>query len=421
MLIQFSVSNYRSFRETETLSMVAAPRLRKKENVFTVDLIDGKIPQLLKVVAIYGPNATGKSNLVSALTAVGELAWREPNARDWLLPFSPFRFDRTLATKPSVFEIHFVHEKVRYRFELAATAERIFVERLSSFAGERELLLYERRRTGDEDIYQFGPQLTEFGKDLLESWQRLTPPRLLFISQAVANSSENLSPLKSPFGWLKRANNILSQGMEAMSSTSRRLAHNDEGEGSSIAKFLRQLDVPVARVRVESAKRSRMGALSLLARSIEPATDQALADEGQTILTHTSALGEADLDFEDESKGTQNLVGFWLPWAIKEDSLGRQPLLVVDEFDSSLHPRIVAALVDRHIKSENTSQLIFTTHDTHLMDAKILRRDQFWLTERDLNGATKLRSVYDFEGRESEDIEKRYYEGRYRGLPLLKR
>ena len=75
----------------------------------------------------------------------------------------------------------------------------------------------------------------------------------------------------------------------------------------------------------------------------------------------------------------------------------------------------------RTVKSDSISQLIFTTHDTHLMDAKILRRDQFWLTERDLNGATKLRSIYDFEGRESEDIEKRYYEGRYRGLPLLKR
>ena len=78
-------------------------------------------------------------------------------------------------------------------------------------------------------------------------------------------------------------------------------------------------------------------------------------------------------------------------------------------------------MIEKHIKSSVPSQLIFTTHDTHLMDTKLLRRDQFWITERDMNGATQLRSIHDFEGRESEDIEKRYYEGRYRGLPFVKR
>jgi hypothetical protein len=78
-------------------------------------------------------------------------------------------------------------------------------------------------------------------------------------------------------------------------------------------------------------------------------------------------------------------------------------------------------LVDKHLKSDTSAQLIFTTHDTHLMDTKLLRRDQFWLTERDANGATQLRSIHDFEGRESEDLEKRYYEGRYRALPIIRR
>ena len=120
-------------------------------------------------------------------------------------------------------------------------------------------------------------------------------------------------------------------------------------------------------------------------------------------------------------KAQKNLIGFWLPWATQDPSHNPRRLLVVDELDSSLHPKIVAALVEKHINSEIPSQLIFTTHDTHLMDAKLLRRDQFWITERDINGATQLRSIHDFEGRDSEDIEKRYYEGRYRGLPLVKR
>lgn len=94
---------------------------------------------------------------------------------------------------------------------------------------------------------------------------------------------------------------------------------------------------------------------------------------------------------------------------------------MVDELDSSLHPKLVEALVERHLQSGLENQLIFTTHDTHLMDAKLLRRDQIWMTERDETGATQLRSVHDFEGREGEDVEKRYYEGRYRALPMVKR
>ena len=139
------------------------------------------------------------------------------------------------------------------------------------------------------------------------------------------------------------------------------------------------------------------------------------------MFTHKTALGEADLSFQEESEGTQNLVGFWLPWSTRDLSPDEDRcILAVDELDSSLHPTIVANLVKRHLEAEVPSQLIFTTHDTHLMDSGLLRRDQVWITERDENGATQLRSIHDFEGREGEDLEKRYYEGRYRGLPLVR-
>jgi AAA15 family ATPase/GTPase len=137
----------------------------------------------------------------------------------------------------------------------------------------------------------------------------------------------------------------------------------------------------------------------------------------KTTLTHTTSLGDAEFDLDEESRGTKNLMGFFGPWA----AISQNGIAIIDEFDSSLHPNIVEALIKKHLASTNTGQLIFTTHDTHLMDAKLLRRDQFWLTERDANGATQLRSIHDFDGREGEDIEKRYYEGRYRALPILRK
>lgn len=409
MLIEFSVSNYRSFRERQTLSMVAAPRLRKRENVFKPELTGEKFPDLLKVAVIYGPNASGKSNLLKALGVVQKITFQEPNTRDIPLPISPFLFDPALADEPSVFELHFIHAGVRYQFDLAATSERIVNEKLLAFPKGRESLLYERQHTAQGEIYSFGPQLKMgVSDDILDAWKKLTPPRLLFIAQAVANSSEELIPLKAPFEWLKNSSFSVLDGMDEMAAAAQRLAGKAEVHAKDIASFLREVDVPISKIRTETIE------------TIEPRGIARLSKRDKTILTHKTALGEADLRYEDESEGTKNLIGFWLPWITKNPSNGSDRLLVVDELDSSLHPKIVAALVEKHINSEIPSQLIFTTHDTHLMDAKLLRRDQFWITERDINGATKLRSIHDFEGRDSEDIEKRYYEGRYRGLPFVK-
>jgi AAA15 family ATPase/GTPase len=423
MLIEFSVSNFRSFRERQTLSMVAAPRLRKRENVFKPELTGEKFPDLLKVAVIYGPNASGKSNLLKALDVVRQIAYREPSTRDVPLPIAPFRFDASLADQPSVFELHFIHAGIRYQFNIAATSERIVGEKLVAFPKGRESMLYERQHTAQGESYSFGTQLkTGLSVELLAVWQKLTPPRLLFIAQAVANSSEDTNPLKAPFEWLKESSYSLLNGMDSMASAAQRLAGKNELHAESIASFLREVDVPISNIRIETVEtpETRLNALAGLTNKEEQSATS-VTTKNKTILTHKTALGEADLSYEDESDGTKNLIGFWLPWITKTLSQDRDRLLVVDELDSSLHPKIVAGLVEKHINSETTSQLIFTTHDTHLMDAKLLRRDQFWITERDINGATKLRSIHDFEGRDSEDIEKRYYEGRYRGLPFVKR
>lgn len=404
--------------------MVAARRLHKRENVFKPGPKSEKFPDLLKVAVIYGPNASGKSNLLKALGVVGQIAQREPSARDWSLPISPFCFDSQLADMPSVFQLHFIHGGNRYQFDLAATSERIISEKLVTFPKGRESLLYERLYTDRGESYQFGPLLKDSSiANLLDAWQKLTPPKLLFIAQAVANSSEDPNLLKNPFEWLEKSSYFLLDGMDTMARAAQMLAKHDI-HGDSIALFLREIDVPISKMRVETFEIQETIANGLLAgipsseKKIEKNT---ISTRNKTILTHKTALGEADLGYEDESEGTKNLIGFWLPWMLKESSQTYDRLLVVDELDSSLHPKIVAALVEKHINSQIPSQLIFTTHDTHLMDAKLLRRDQFWITERDINGATQLRSIHDFEGRESEDIEKRYYEGRYRGLPLVKR
>jgi AAA15 family ATPase/GTPase len=424
MLIEFSVTNFRSFRERQTLSMVAAPRLRKRENVFKPESAGEKFPDLLKVAVIYGPNASGKSNLLKALDVVSKVAFREPSTKNIPLPIAPFRFDAALADQPSVFELNFTHTGMRYQFTLSATSERIVGEKLLAYPRGHESLLYERLHLAQGDSYQFGALLKDsLSAELLNAWQKLTPPKLLFIAQAMANSSEALTPLKMPFEWLKGSSLSLLSGMDDLANIAQKLVAKDEFFAKEIASFLRDVDVPISKIKVETSEVPEiiLNELKTFDGTEEKSVVAVPKVRKKTILTHKTALGEVDLWYEDESEGTKNLIGFSLPWLTQNSSCGLDPLLIVDELDSSLHPKIVATLVEKHINSSPLSQLIFTTHDTHLMDTKLLRRDQFWITERDMNGATQLRSIHDFEGRESEDIEKRYYEGRYRGLPFVKR
>ncbi|MGZ8928851.1 MAG: AAA family ATPase [Methylobacter sp.] len=421
MLIEFSISNYRSFREKQTLSMVAAPRLKKGDNVFKPVVEDKGFPDLLKVAAIYGPNASGKSNLIKAINIITIIANREPNSLQISLPVSPFRFDPELANEPSRIELNFITDGRRYEFTLALTSERIVEERLIAFPQGKEALLYERRHKNSGDEYTYGPEL-EGGKDLHELWKKSTAPQMLFIAQAVANSSEDLNQLRKPLEWLQQQLRCIMGSMDSWSESSRRLAQEHPIFAEEIASFLQDMDVPVTNIRFDPIE------AGIFENSREGLTQASLKNllgrqKSKTVLTHKSALGNAEFDFYEESDGTKNLVGFWLPWSLRNGPTAtmQNSTLVVDELDNSLHPEIVVYLVAKHLKENSQSQLIFTTHDTHLMDAKLLRRDQFWLTERDANGATQLRSIHDFEGREGEDIEKRYFNGRYRGLPFVRK
>lgn len=425
MLIEFSIENFRSIRHRQTLSMAAAPRLSKKQNTINPKLKGDKLPALLKAAAIYGPNASGKSTLVKAFEVLVQLARRKPSAEQSPLPASPFRFDPELLTCPSRFEIHFIEAGIRYAFNISFTTERITEEKLTAYVKGVQQLLYSRQYEEGTDIYKFGLHF-EGGRELHETWRKLTPPQLLFISQAVANSNEELQQLRHPLRWLSSLM-IENEGFRDATAVSRRLIVDMPSIGDDIAELLSDVDVPIKKIwskllDTNSDEKSSSSSLNVPPKAKETLKAVFSRSDVKTTLTHTTTLGDADFDFDEESDGTKNLIGFALPWFIfrhsHQTSCG---IFIVDEIDNSLHPKLVEVLVEKHLNGELPCQLIFTTHDTHLMDTKLLRRDQIWLTERDEFGATQLRSVHDFEGREGEDIEKRYFEGRYRALPVLRR
>jgi predicted ATPase len=422
MLIEFSVQNFRSFRTRQSLSMVAAPRLQMLENIFEPDL-DEDFPSLLKAAAIYGPNASGKSTLIEAMRAVTVIAGRQSEPKRRTLPVDAFRFDPALAKAPSLFEIHFVCQRLRYQFKLSVTKERIEEESLFSFPKGKQTLLYARRHSDGRDAYEYGSQL-EGGGLLHETWSKLTGPDRLFLTQAAANSSEELNQLRIPFDWITSGMLIISaqsQSLRTFVNVFQEIAQERPDGLERLTAFIRDLDIPVTNLKFEPVASDQSRPSEEEGATGRLALEHVNRRRGRPIFTHRTALGEAVFNFDEESTGTQNLMGFYVPWMLLQSAgLTEFRTLIVDELDASLHPNIVAELIRRHLHGIARSQLIFTTHDTHLMDADLFRRDQFWLTERDADGATQLRSIHDFEGRQSEDLEKRYYEGRYRGLPIVR-
>lgn len=421
MLIEFSVSNFKSFRDRQTLSMVASPRLGKRENVITPRVKGEKLPNLLKVAAIYGPNASGKSSLLSAIDFVRDVVSKAQHRPDKKLTASHFRFDVELQEKPSNFEYHFIQKGTRYQYLVSANHDRIVFEELTAFPNGKERLLFKREVINDKEAYEFGSTL-DGGEQVHEAWRKITSPKSLYLAQAAQNSSEDMTQLKDPFSWFYSSLLVIDQNsLDTWSRASRKVLAVLPDTAADLSTFLADLDIPISSISIKANNESYEGLLNKTFNGVKDFDE--FDKDTKTTLIHKSALGEADFDFTEESEGTRNLIGFWLPWhtlalrgSLEDDNL----TLIVDELDSSLHPQIVADIIKRHIKSTHHSQLIFTTHDTHLMNSKILRRDQFWITERDKNAATRLFSVHDFEGREGEDLERRYFAGRYRGLPLTK-
>lgn len=416
MLIQFSLANFRSFREEQTFSMVAAPRIGKKENKFKAP-INEKFPELLKVAVIYGPNASGKSNLLKGLLTLVNIAKREPSNIKTSIPVQSFAFDSELINEPSRFEIHFIANNMRYEFILFANQERIIKEELTSFPNGVEKVLYKRNYNKDNDSYNYEYKEESGNELLINIWKKITPKDVLFISQIISNNENPDVQLLSAFTWLTTGLTCHLEGAKELLPATKKLMYSDVSGSEQIRKFfsnnlsdfLRDFDIPISSIDYEEKKEI----------NIAQVENNTYKPTKEVYFTHDTKSGKYRISFDDQSDGTQSLVSFFVPWMytqLSDNACGN--VLVVDELDSSLHPLIVEALVKKHInKTNSTSQIIFTTHDTHLMNSKIIRRDQIWITDRDAYGASKLSCIHEYEGREGEDVEKRYYEGRYKGLP----
>jgi len=422
MLLRFSLTNYRSCHETQTFSMAASRALKKlrSENTFSTGLTEKGMPDLLSAAAIYGPNASGKSNLIKALAFVQHMVLNSAMASaDEPLGLQPFKLEPEALRQDSQFEIDFIEGGIRYQFGLTANIQRITSEWLVAYPKSRPHLYFERtyNSASGKDDYVFGHHFE--GGRLRRDWALQTGPNTLYFSRTVQRSAAEFQQLRKPYAWFSKRLRILGAGDHRMGHDYT-IAQCDGAQKQKILGFLNAADVPIADLRVDRHPFDASALPSDMPKALQDKIIKQLGDKeiAKPRFYHRSANTNELIEFneDDESDGTRSLFAFAVPWI---DVLENNRVLVVDELDSSLHPLIVQRLIQLLSLRNGQAQLIFTTHDTSVMASHLLRRDQFWFTERDTRGATHLYSLQDFKGREDNAIDNPYFSGRYGALPIL--
>jgi len=418
MLIEFNVTNYLSIREQATLSLVKA---KSEELKSTNTFVPGApaTPDLLRSSALYGANAAGKSNFIKALQFMQGLVMRsakESQAGE-KMAITPFLLDETSRNKPSEFEVTFVNQGVRYQYGFSATQERIIEEWLLAYPKGRPQRWIERAYNEKSQAYVWGKMEKLSGQKQL--WQAATRSNALFLSTAIQLNNQQLTPV---FEWFSTTLHVA--GIGAWSpSFSMKLCESLETK-NRIARFLKTADLDIDDIQLEKEKLKKENLPDDMPDEFKKQIEEEFGDKliVNVKTAHFLRSGKKVLfDIYNESDGTQKIFTLAGPWI---DSLENGYVLVIDELHDNLHPLMVKFLVNQfHCRETNpkNAQLIFTTHDTSILNQEMFRRDQIWFCEKDKDQSSKLYPLTDFSPRKGvENLEQGYLAGRYGALPYFK-
>lgn len=414
MLIEFRVKNFRSLRDEQVLSLVAA-KDKALEESHTQATGVAAVPVLLRSAVVYGANASGKSNLLKALQYMRGVVAESATAIQPGQTFAiqPFSLDSVSAHLPSEFEVSFLLEGIRYQYGFAMTAQRIVSEHLlvyKAFKPQRWFERYFDEETG-VDVYHFGPGL----KGAKNLWEGATRPNSLFLSMAVQLNSDALRPV---YDWFLNHLIIFNEQAPLNPQISIQMLKQSDGR-KEICDFLSSADISIADIEVETRKVPGQSVhVDFIAGKTEVRSEE--MEEHQLRFHHVTEQGNAIFDLMDESNGTRNLLFLAGPVL---DILNKGLTLVIDELDTSLHTLLVHELVrlfHRPDINKHGAQLIFTTHDTSLLDAPdLFRRDQVWFVEKNPDQSSSLIGLSEFSPRKNEALERGYLMGRYGGVPFF--
>lgn len=422
-MLAFRAENVRSFRDPIELSLLATTLTKPGVPREVSWREGGRRIRVLPAAGVFGANASGKTNLLRAISDMREHVLHSFRSGDpeGGMPRVPFRLDPTMAGSKSRYEIDLVLNGIRHEYGFIIDDERVCEEWAYRYPRGRAALLF--RREGDE--VDLGEHNRAKGRAVLE----ILRPNALMLSAAAAATHPDLLPLCQWFSRNLRLAEAASREYRWAFTTE---MLRDEDYRDQIMRLINAADLGITDARLreldpQTLDRFRRATRILEGREEEPAgadADPYIVEPG-VVLSHRGAGEDVEFDTAEESLGT--LVWFGLAGPVI-DALVRGSVLLVDEIESSLHPVLVARLVELFQDGESNprgGQLIFNSHEASLLGDssgdRVLGRDQVWFTEKNHDGATRLYPLADLSPRSDEAIARRYLAGRYGATPIVSR
>ncbi len=443
MLIEFKVTNYRSIREEQTLSLIASNADDElPQNTIETPLPGMKGAKLLKAAAIYGANASGKSNLLEALRFVVGFV---RDSATGLKPDAPtgtqyFKLDPACAGQPSKFELHAVINGTRMLYGLEVTRQRVTSEYLVAYPKGKPQVWFERDWNEEGKKYKWSKSSAQFSHD--EALRSRTRENASFVALAAQFDQPQARVV---WDWIGSAFYFADERQDLSPLNLAAALLEKESVRAILVQVLASVDLGIVDARVikkGNDMKTFLRAVNLRLKDIPEEKWSGLPDQpgieteyslssdfnfkpsefSEPELLHRGKDGSAiPMDFySEESTGTRRFLSLIIEAFL---GAGRGHLTVVDELESSLHPLLVREIISVITGFPATDgrcpQLIFTTHNPLLLDQTLLRRDQIWFTEKDQEGATRLYPLTDFKPRKDEALVKGYLSGRYGGIPFI--
>lgn len=408
MIKNFSIENFQSIKEEVNVSFVASALT--DETMFT-NYFDFKDEKILKVLAFYGMNASGKSTIVRALAALRELVipYYQPAPGSILinpvLPYYPFKFSNETRNSVTSMKIEFSPDNSNdssvFRYSVSYNGVRIYQEKLEKLTSQKYSLVYLREtKENNQSSISFGNIVSNI--QLLEALKGSLVPNRTFLSLF---SSFKVADFVDAYYFFERMVNI-SPEVTRFDDLVPNEIENNEKLSEFIVKLLKAADFNIDAFHVSKSKRSIQNLPGLV------------AEKKSLFLDHNVEYDDKSIEFIQESLGTKKIIVIGMHLF---NALSKPSTMIVDELEASLHPEltklIVTLFLDESVNTHN-SQLIFTSHETTLLDLDLLRRDEIYFVykKRD-TGATYINPLKDFSMRKDSSISKSYLSGRFSTSP----
>jgi len=397
MLLYFKTSNNLSYQDETEFSMVAGTYTEHPEN--TIDIEKYKI-KVLKTSVIYGANASGKSNLLKAITNgvyFIQNSFSDSQSHDNLYFFYNLNDERNIS-KPISYVYGILIKGIQFEYSFSFNMDRIVEEQLLEYRSQKPIQHFHRKYNTENNTYDW--RFSEHFTGKKETVKDITNQRTLFLT--IGSQTELPIAMKVLY-WFRHeivwSMDSHSPGTVSLDYTLR-FIQNNPSRKKSILKFLREADFTIVDILVEETKTGLKGTTYHKTKNIN----------GEESIT------PFDLTLQ-ESSGTNRFIawiGIWI------DVISNGKTLIIDELGTSMHSLLSKHLISEfHSENIYQSQLIFTTHDTNLMTLELFRRDQIWIVDRDLLGNSQLYPISDFKIKKGKVIENSYLQGVYGGIPHI--